>query len=508
MPTTDNRKLADQAGILAIGRLLAVLSEALVMLVVVRLMGKAEVGALTAVLLVYQTSVLVAQLGFPASVMYFVPGRPAEERRAISWAFIRLLLGMGLVTAAVLCLIASYALWSNGAGHVTAENAHIEASDTLRYLFFLAPLPLLELPARILPNLLVAEERARTAAGLSVFRTLGNSLSMLIPISLGAELHVIALCMVGFGVLQFLLLLHLVRDLYRDVERTAAPVTYRVLLKFAFPLGLTSIAATINNRIDRYLILGFYSAARFAEYQAGAFQIPFITNVPYDVGTVLSPKLRELFSDGKAAEAIEQWRASIRKVALLVVPVTMVFFVAAEETMTLLFTSEYESAANVFRCYSALSMGRVAAFGAVIVAAGQSRQVLNAAIFSLVSNVLLSVPLLMLVGFIGPALGTALAFVPMVVVYCYYIARAAKLPLRSIFPLKSYLKVVLLSAVAAGPALAIKLTLSAPPAVSLALQGVALLGSFALLGTWTREISRDDWHYLAGFFKLRPVRRS
>ncbi|MEN9577972.1 MAG: hypothetical protein RJA70_981, partial [Pseudomonadota bacterium] len=251
MADLSNRKLADQAGALAIGRLLAVLSESLVMLALVRLMGKAEVGALSAILLVYQTSVLLGQLGYPSAVMYFLPGRPLAERRAITWALLRALFGVGALTSLVLAGIAGYTWWQTPT----------VAAGSLVYLLFLVPLPLLDLPTRLLPNLLVAEHRVRTSAAMGIFKALSGTLSILLPIALGAELPVVAACMVASGALYLLVSLKLIAGLFDGAERVPSPVGQLELWRFSFPLGLTSVTSIINNRIDRYLILGTYTAA-------------------------------------------------------------------------------------------------------------------------------------------------------------------------------------------------------------------------------------------------------
>ena len=52
------------------------------------------------------------------------------------------------------------------------------------------------------------------------------------------------------------------------------------------------------------------------------------------------------------------------------------------------------------------------------------------------------------------------------------------------------------TAIASLPALAIKFGVELDPAPSLALQILALLGSYSLLGTVTRQIQREDWSFL------------
>src|SRR5690606_3364638 len=183
------------------------------------------------------------------------------------------------------------------------------------------------------------------------------------------------------------------------------------------------------------------------------WQIPLITTVAYSTGAVYLPHFKQLFETGRAREAIGIWRTSVQKVSLITVPVATVFIVGAEEFIILAFTEEYVAAAAVFRLYCLMLLLRVAHYGAVIVAAGRPGLVLRAAAWTLATNAVLSVPLVLWLGFVGPALGTALAFIPTVIIYCKYIAKASGVGLTEVFPLLAWCKVLLTALLPASLAL-------------------------------------------------------
>ena len=114
-----------------------------------------------------------------------------------------------------------------------------------------------------------------------------------------------------------------------------------------------------------------------------------------------------------------------------------------------------------------------------------------------------SVPLVMLIGFPGPALGTALAFIPTVGFYCWCIAQSCGISITETFPLVAYLKVLALAALAAIPAVVVKLTLDLDPGWMLGLEALALLVSYGILGTLSKLITPEDWAYLKRWFSLR-----
>jgi O-antigen/teichoic acid export membrane protein len=234
----------------------------------------------------------------------------------------------------------------------------------------------------------------------------------------------------------------------------------------------------------------------FAEYHVGAFQIPILTTVAYSIGAAYTPTFTELIRADKAREAIALWRGTIEKTALIVVPLSAIFVIAAEPFMELLFTKDYSHAASVFRWYALATAGRVAAFGTVIVAAGKPRLLLRAGLITLGLNAVFSLVGLHLLGFEGPAAGACAAFIPTVIAYCYYIAQATGLKTREIFPALAYLKVAALTAVSILPALAFERLVDAPPALEVVAVACLVLAAFILLGRSSGLITAADLAFL------------
>lgn len=501
------RSRSEQAGILVFGKVLATLSDFIVPLAIVRLLGKVEVGLLSALLLIYSTLALVLTAGLPETISYFLPTRTLDERRAVAANVAKALLMLGAGAGAVMLGAAALGQLYPSVEHaLVGEGEESVTGGSLMYLLVLAFLPIGDLPARMLPNLLVVEERPQAAAAIGVVKSIGGALAAIVPLALTDEMWVVVSSVTGFGLAYGALVPWFIRRIYVGAAKVPSPVSVGTLVRFAIPIGLTDIVSLLNSQLDRYLIVFFFPAAVFAEYQAGAWQVPMIATIPYAVGIVYAPRMVELFKDGLPREAIGIWRQSISKVSLIVIPATMVFVVAAEETMELLFTADYVNAASVFRLYSLLTLGRVAAYGTVIVAAGRPRYVFTAAILSFASNLVISVPLVLLIGFEGPAAGTLIAFVPTIAYYCWCIARSAGLPFRDIFPFVGWLKVVAVACVASVPAFAFKLTTDLPAGPSLLGEAVILLATFGAVGTLTGLIGREDWSYMRSWVALKILR--
>jgi O-antigen/teichoic acid export membrane protein len=492
---------AKQAGALVFGTALATISSALLPLFLVRLLGKADVAELMALVLVYETFALILTGGFPQTLSYHLPGRPVQERRAIAIRVGLVMVGLGAVAALLTALIGVSDRNLPGIFSVSGESG-----ISFGPLLVLAPSLLFELPSRLVPNLLVAEQRAREASMLGVVRTILITLATLVPVALGQSILAVAGWYSACRAVLGLSLPWAIGHCFPRVARGSCPVSIPQLFRFALPLGATDVVSLLNQQFDRYLILLSFPAVAFAEYQAGAWQVPVISTIAYSVGAAYMPALVQAFGRGAAAEAIAIWKGTIVKVSLIVLPVTMGFMVAAADLMELLFTKDYVTAAPVFQLYSVLTLGRVAAFGSVIVAAGKPRFVLQAALLSLVSNVAFAIPLTRSIGFLGPALANALAFFPMVAFYVWSIARASNVSIGTVFPLAAYGRVLLLTCIAGAVAYWLRRFLPEQAALRLTIAVGTTVLVFVVLGSLTRTIERGDWRYARDWLRLKFAR--
>jgi len=489
---------ARQAGVLVIGTTLATLAAALTPLLVVRLIGKGDVARLLSVTLVYETLAMLLSTGFPYTLLYQLSDRELPERAAIARRTFGVAALLGAGGALAVALVAAL---------VALAPAGLAPSQTLQkqlhLLLLFAPSLIADLPFRLLANLLIAERKARHSAVIQVARTIFIALSTLVPLATEASvdlvIHTSAVVRWAFG----LVVLWELRSLYGAVPRVASPLSVRALFAVAIPIGATEVISQLNAQLDRWLVLLVLPATRLADYQAGAWQVPVIGTIAYSVGAAFTPNLVERFRAQDPEGALAIWRKNANKVALIVVPATMALVVAADELMTLLFTSAYADAANIFRFYSPLTFLRVATFGPLIVTAGRPRLSLVAAAFGLLYNVFLSVPLVFSVGFLGPAIGTGFAFILHVATYVFFISRATGRPYTSIFPLQSYLRIFAVATAAGALGWLVKLEVPLPLVARLVAEIVVVLLAFVALGLATRTVKREDLDYLRTWLRRK-----
>jgi O-antigen/teichoic acid export membrane protein len=498
----DSRKQPLQAIALIIGKILASLSEAVIPIILVRFLPMDEVGILSGVLLIYALLAPVFATAFPDALVYFLPTRLPAERRAIAVKVALIMLLMGSVAGLILFSLGLVAFFlPELLGKVTDSivgGVSVMGPSGLKYLLVLALFPLGDFPARMLPNLLIIEDRAKTAAAVGVVKSLLAVVAILVPVLLQLDLWVIISCyslsglVYGFFLVYYLLVLFP----HRKGKKCEVDVSMGQIVRFAVPMGITEATMILYNRVDQFLVALVFTASLVAQYKIGAWQIPFVTSIAYAVGAVYAPHFRTLMHEGRAREAIRIWRLSVEKVALVSVPLGLVFVVGAEELIELLFTREYLGAAMVFRLYCFLTVGRVAAFGNVLVAAGRPELIFRVAVISFVANILFSVPAMFLIGLEGPALGTLLAFIVHVILFCRCIGVAAGMKGKEVFPLGGYLKTLSVGLAAALCAYILKINMAGSAGVRFTAVALCVVGCFGVFGTLSGRIQREDWQFL------------
>jgi O-antigen/teichoic acid export membrane protein len=386
--------------------------------------------------------------------------------------------------------------------------ANAEGDGVLGHLWAVALYPLGDIPSRLLPNLLILEKRAKAAAVAGAVRAVTLLVAVLVPLTLGYSVQAAFFSLSIVGLLLGVGTWWVVHHIYRGIAATTSPISTRKMISFALPLGAQEIVANLNNHVDKYLILFFFSEAVYAEYQAGSWQVPLIPSLAYAIGVAYAPLFAVLYKEGKKVAAIETWRRQALGSMLIVVPLAAIFVVSAEEIIALLFPAGYAPAANVLRIYSILSMGRITAFGTIIVAAGRPNLVLRASVVSFLANVVISTPLVMTVGFLGPALGTLIAFIPQVAIYMYFMSICSDVSMRRTFPMKGYLQTLAICIPGCAAAVAIKLNCDWGAGALLAAEAATVVLSFAVVGTLTRRILGDDWRFVADWVTLRSLSRA
>lgn len=464
-------RAARDAGVYVASRVVAALLQVVGFILAARLYSADGLALVVYALMVLQTSVSLGSLGIPESVFTFFAwyGRPDVVVRQATFLLVVVLPPVLLV--------------ATGLAHVAG--ASIDLGSGLPWLMVAVAA---ELPAQPAVNLLLAVDRAGRASLATVSFTAAQMVAVVLPALLGRDAHLVLPLLAAASAFRVAVYLVIVRVHFPRRSPWLDRDRLKALVTFSVPAGLAVISGTLGAQIDKYVVAWLRGGHDIADYSVGAWELPLVTLIPYAIGAVLQPHYARLHVAGQRAGLIALWRRTTRKTALLVVPLAVLQIVLADRLVQVVFPPEYARAGLLFRLFSLVLLTRVAYYGAILRATGDTRALLVAALFVLGVNLVLSVPFTLLFGFPGAALATVTAGLAGMIVVLRFIARRLGAPVAEIFPTRAYAGVLAISSVTGLLAyLGIEHLPLGPVAGALVVTPVYLAATFGLTTVFLKE---------------------
>jgi len=350
---------------------------------------------------------------------------------------------------------------------------------------------------------MIAIDRARTAAWANIVFSIAQFFAVVGPASLGQPLMTIMICLLGYGVARFILSNLLFFMNFKGQKGPIAAGMMKELLRYSVPLGFAQILWGLNRQIDKYIVAAFFPAAVLAEYTIGAWELPIIPTIAYSVAAVMMPKFVSSHLKGDNAELLALWFKSIKKVSIIVLPLTVLFLIIAEEFIVVLFSEKYIAAALPFRIYTLILIQRVAAYSSMHRALGNTKIISYAAIYLVVINLGLSIPFVFLLGIAGPPTATLLANMFTWGYSLKKMANSLRVSLVEVFPFRFYGKTMLTSVIASVPALLFKASVTVSIRTKLIALVFLYLLAYAVFSSILGVIKKEDWAYLGRGLRIK-----
>jgi O-antigen/teichoic acid export membrane protein len=490
---TENQQTSRDAGLYAYSRVVGSLLLFAALIVGARVYSKDEFAYLAAILLLYETAMALGSLGLADAVFYFIGRDPSAAPRVVRQTTLLLVLAAVPVVALVVLV-----------GHATS----IRSVDVTAALPWLGLVLLIELPTQPAINQLIASGHAGLASAVYVGFAVLRLAAVVTPGLAGLSIALVPVAMAAAAGARLLLYAGIVRrhfPLGEGVGRQAwarrGPL--REILWFAVPAGLGMIAGRLNPQIDKYAASVFFDEHAFAHYTFAAYELPLITLVPYAIAAVMQARYVRLYTSGRIDELRALWFATVRKTALLVVPLAMLLVVLGREAVILMGGPKYAEAALPFQLYTLIILHRVAGYGAILQSTGQTRAIMVASLLLVATNILLTLPMTRLLGYPGPALASVLSVIPPWIFTLSRIGAVMGGGIRGALPWGFYGRVLLLSGGLAGVVWAASRPIAAPAGVILLGGAVVYLAGFVVLGRLLGLVDREDLCYVLRWLTLR-----
>ena len=498
----DNKSLANKVTVVVFSRILTSLIDFTTGVLIVRLLSETNFAILAYLLIVYEVARYVATLGFPESIFYYFEQLAKSYRKAFAIQTFGILLTTGMLSALAILLVEYFApsLISQFSPEVIAT--------IQQYLPYIALIALLEIPTWPVTNILLALDKQKQSGWYQVITSLLSFAALVLPIVFGLPFVWILYALLSYAALRFVGSIIWMSIVLPVGELRTPKHNIREQISFSIPLGISSLVNQFNKNIDRFVVSFFLTEFALGQYHVGAQEVPIIRVIPFAVGSVLISRYVNFNMNQRKEDLIALWHKSIEKVALLIIPLTMMFIVSAPEIISFVIETEetdYSRAIIPFQIYNLIVLIRVAHYGSMLQAFGDTRGILRLSLMLLGFNILLSVPLTYFVGINGTAMGTLIANL----VYLYFILKRIgghlNIPFYEVLPLAKYFRIFGLSA---GIGLAIYAIKTRPvweisDGLMLLYTMVAYLLAYLSLGTMLKIIKQSDWKLFINALTLK-----
>ncbi|MCF8245388.1 MAG: oligosaccharide flippase family protein [Saprospiraceae bacterium] len=485
-PAPKPMSLAGKAGIFTLSRAVTIITQMLAGVVLAHVLSKEDNAVVSyLVLTLYTTALAFGQLGLPDSVFFFFEKMPPNSRKAFTLLLSKTLFYLAFGAAVIMLTVGWLGATREGFGEVRT------------LVWVMAAMLLLELPTMPLPNVLIATDRTKAAAWFNIFTGMAQFMAMTIPLLLPNPVAAIPIGLLIYSSLKFGVSTTIFQKIFKHEPIAALPEgTMKEVLHYSIPLSLAQIFWVLNKMVDKQVVQWLLPSTVFAVYNSGAIEIPIIPTIAYTVSAVMMTQLVGHHLRGERAELLGLWYKSIHKVSVIVLPLVMIFLVAAEEFIALLLPPDYADAVIPFRIYTFILLQRVASYSNMQKALGATAPITYAAIYMFLINAVLCVPLVMWLGMAGPPLAMLLANVFSWWYALRNIQQLLKIRFREVFPFRFYAKALGVAALAALPVLGLKMGVELPRYFGFFILTACYLPIYLVLAKATGIIEAADWRRL------------
>jgi O-antigen/teichoic acid export membrane protein len=437
-------RIASRTILIMLDRASGVILRLLMGVILVRLIDKDLLGSFRQVLMVGGFMAMLGAFSVPDSTFFFLPGVDASERkRRLSQIFF-LAMTLGLTASAIVFLTADQISSAFKSG----------LPPSLIRLFALYPL--LEICRQTLSSAMLATDRPLLAAVVSFVATLARFAVVIALFAVGQSLTTVLTAYIAVEIFSLSLLL-VAMGLLGGLQPSLPDLKFcREVFGYCLPLALSYGVGLLSRWLDRGLIALYFSAERFAEYDSGARELPFITIFSHSLAIATMPTLVTLYRQGEVSQMAALFVNSVRCTTVILLPLFVWAIISSWDIIAALYTTDYINAVYPFIAYAFIIPLRVAIYSTVLRAMGRTLPILWGAAGSCAFNIISSCLFLhwggdSLYAFTGPAICTVFS----AYLLTFYMAFIIQQALRSagyigpIFPLGDYL-LVLLAAVIAG----------------------------------------------------------
>lgn len=365
-------------------------------MVLVRLLTAESYGQYRLFWLLAITVNMIAPLGLPRGLLYFIPRLDAAGRQRYVHQTIFLLAISGLVSAVLVSPLNPF-LPKN-----MAEAGWGLMAPAFIFLWVLGFL---------LDFLNNAEERIVLQAGVLVGFEMLRLMLVAGAALLTRDIRVVLWALMAYALAKVLYLLATVGARYG--VRCSWPRLKDVKDQFAFslPLGLATFLTNFRGKAEHWVAGILFAPEVYAVFAVGAVEIPVLKLLRKTVGQVVFPKMSRAQSKGDHQRALALLQGANLACAYVMFPLSAFVFAFATPLVELLFTADYLNAVPVLRLYLVIMAMRAISLTNVMMIYNQKGFYLKVTAGLLVVSIGLSYAGVKMIGLPGVVLGSVITSV-------------------------------------------------------------------------------------------------
>ena len=332
MSQPEHISILRRAGPLLFARLgVASLTFAIPM-VLARMLLPSSYGTFKQAWLLSNTLTLVLPLGLTQSLVYFVPREPLHKR---AWVTHTLLLTTALGAVAALLLLT--------AGKLVADLFHNPELHAL--MPYVAAFTAFKMTGACLDTASMAEGRIKESA---IIRVVSEGFYTACLVAGALAFGTVAGALLGAVVATFMRASAAWLLLGRQGLEFSAPGLRRQLA-YSLPFGAAFALIIPQQQFHSYLVRASVTAAAFAVYSVGCFQLPIVDMLYTPVSEILQLGIAEFDARNDAASALKLFHEAVARLSFVFLPTVALLFITAPQLIQFLFTARYLAAVPVFR---------------------------------------------------------------------------------------------------------------------------------------------------------------
>lgn len=305
-------------------------------LLIVRYLTQDNVGVYRQAFLVASNAVLVLPLGFSMSAYYFLNREPEKHPSAVFNI---------LIFNFVMGGLAFFALFL----FPQILGSAFQSQEMTRLAPLIGVLIWLWIFSSFLETVALAMQQARLAAFFIVTAQLLKTALMTSAVLFYADVDSLIYAAIVLFVLQTIVLLVYLHGCFPYFWKTFELTFFRKQMAYALPFGLSVLLYVGQTDIHNYFVSHGFSAAEFAIYSQGCFQLPLIAMLYESVGAVMIPRMSQLQHEDKKRDMLVMTVSATQKLAFFYFPIFCYLMVVGYEFVTTLFTKEYAASVPIFR---------------------------------------------------------------------------------------------------------------------------------------------------------------